>query len=69
MSLTMQMQTVFNLPCVGFIEEFLRLSFVLTCNFKNRIIEPLHSRCTNVEFRFTKEEQDEDVRKVLRASV
>ena len=23
----------------------------LTCNFKNRIIEPLHSRCSVVEFR------------------
>ncbi len=43
----------------GFIEEFAATCrFILTCNFKNRIIEPLHSRCTNVEFRFTKEEKD-----------
>jgi DNA polymerase III delta prime subunit len=42
----------------GFIEEFsINCRFVLTCNFKNRIIEPLHSRCTCVDFRFTKEEQ------------
>ena len=42
----------------GFIEEFAaNCRFVLTCNFKNRIIEPLHSRCTCVDFRFTKEEQ------------
>jgi len=42
----------------GFIEEFaVNCRFVLTCNFKNRIIEPLHSRCTCVDFRFTKEEQ------------
>ena len=35
----------------GFIEEFsANCRFILTCNFKNRIIEPLHSRCTNVEF-------------------
>ena len=30
----------------GFIEEFSNnCRFLLTCNFKNRIIEPLHSRC------------------------
>jgi DNA polymerase III delta prime subunit len=35
----------------GFIEEFAaNCRFVLTCNFKNRIIEPLHSRCTGIEF-------------------
>ena len=35
----------------GFIEEFSNnCRFILTCNFKNRIIEPLHSRCTVVEF-------------------
>lgn len=35
----------------GFIEEFSNnCRFVLTCNFKNRIIEPLHSRCSVIEF-------------------
>jgi DNA polymerase III delta prime subunit len=35
----------------GFIEEFsANCRFVLTCNFKNRIIEPLHSRCTVIDF-------------------
>ena len=35
----------------GFIEEFSgNCRFVLTCNFKNRIIEPLHSRCTVIDF-------------------
>lgn len=35
----------------GFIEEFSRnCRFILTCNFKNRIIEPLHSRCSVYEF-------------------
>ena len=44
----------------GFIEEFSKnCRFVLTCNFKNRIIEPLHSRCTNIEFRIPgKEKKD-----------
>ena len=36
----------------GFIEEFSsNCRFILTCNFKNRIIEPLHSRFSNIEFR------------------
>ena len=36
----------------GFIEEFSKnCGFILTCNFRNRIIEPLHSRCSTVEFR------------------
>ena len=36
----------------GFIEEFHKnCRFILTCNFKNRIIEPLHSRFSNIEFR------------------
>jgi len=35
----------------GFIEEFANnCRFILTCNFKNRIIEPLHSRCSTYEF-------------------
>ena len=33
------------------IEEFNRnCRFIFTCNYKNKIIEPLHSRCTVVEF-------------------
>jgi len=36
----------------GFIEEFAdNCRFILTCNFKNRVIEPLHSRCTCIDFR------------------
>jgi DNA polymerase III delta prime subunit len=39
----------------GFIEEFSNnCRFILTCNFKNRIIEPLHSRCSVYEFNATK---------------
>jgi DNA polymerase III delta prime subunit len=41
----------------GFIEEFSNnCRFILTCNFKNRIIEPLHSRCGVYEFNATKKE-------------
>ena len=36
----------------AFIEEFSRnCRFIFTCNFKNRIIAPLHSRTTVVEFK------------------
>ena len=42
----------------GFIEEFSKnCGFILTCNFKNRIIEPLHSRCSSIEFRIPNEEK------------
>ena len=35
----------------GFMEEFSRSArFILTCNLKNRIIDPLHSRCTTIDF-------------------
>jgi DNA polymerase III delta prime subunit len=42
----------------GFIEEFSKnCRFILTCNFKNRIIQPLHSRCSVIEFKFGKAEK------------
>jgi len=42
----------------GFIEEFSgNCRFILTCNFKNRIIEPLHSRCSLVEFKIAKKDK------------
>jgi DNA polymerase III delta prime subunit len=42
----------------GFIEEFSgNCRFILTCNFKNRIIEPLHSRCSIVEFKIKKSDK------------
>jgi len=41
----------------GFIEEFSdNCRFILTCNFKNRIIEPLHSRCAIYEFNTSKKD-------------
>jgi len=41
----------------GFIEEFSNnCRFILTCNFKNRLIEPLHSRCSVIEFNTNKKQ-------------
>ncbi|MDC0308673.1 AAA family ATPase [bacterium] len=41
----------------GFIEEFSNsCRFILTCNFKNRIIDPLHSRCGVYEFNTSKKD-------------
>jgi DNA polymerase III delta prime subunit len=41
----------------GFIEEFSQnCRFILTCNFKNKVIEPLHSRCGVYEFNTSKKD-------------
>jgi len=42
----------------AFMEEFSKAcTFILTCNFKARIIEPLHSRCTVIDFTIDKSER------------
>jgi DNA polymerase III delta prime subunit len=42
------------------IEEFAsNCSFIFTCNFKNRIIDPLHSRCAVVDFGLKNDEKSE----------
>jgi len=39
----------------NFMEEFSKnCGFILTCNFRNRIIDPLHSRCSVIEFKIGK---------------
>ncbi len=41
------------------VEEFhSNCRFIFTCNFPNKIIEPLHSRCTVIDFKINKEEVD-----------
>jgi len=41
----------------NFMEEFSKnCGFILTCNFKNRIIEPLHSRCSVIDFKISKKD-------------
>ena len=40
------------------IEEFSKnCRFIFTCNYKNKIIEPLHSRCTVVDFTINKRDK------------
>jgi DNA polymerase III delta prime subunit len=42
----------------NFIEEFSsNCRFIFTCNYKNRIIAPLHSRCTVIDFSIPKNEK------------
>lgn len=41
----------------NFMEEFSRnCGFILTCNFVNRLIEPLHSRCSVIKFKIDKKQ-------------
>ena len=42
----------------GFMEEFHKnCGFILTCNYKNRLIPPLHSRCSGIDFSIPKSEK------------
>ena len=44
----------------GFIEEFHKTcSFIFTCNFKNKIIEPIHSRCSCIDFQIQKSDKNQ----------
>jgi DNA polymerase III delta prime subunit len=43
----------------GAIEEFAgNCSFIFTCNYKNRIIDPIHSRCTVIDFKTNGQKAD-----------
>ena len=44
----------------AFIEEFSgNCRFIFTCNYKNKIVEPLHSRCAVIEFAIKGKERQE----------
>jgi len=44
----------------NFMEEYSsNCGFILTCNFKNRIIDPLQSRCSVIDFKFKNSEKPE----------
>jgi DNA polymerase III delta prime subunit len=51
----------------GAIEEFAKnCRFILTCNYKNRIIEPIHSRCTCIDFNIPTKEKPELAKQFLK---
>ena len=50
----------------AFIEEFSgNCRFIFTCNFKNRIIEPLHSRTSVIDFKIDKKDRPEMAQKFM----
>ena len=50
----------------AFIEEFSgNCRFIFTCNFKNRIIEPLHSRTSVIDFKIDKKDRPEMAKKFM----
>ena len=50
----------------AFIEEFsVNCRFIFTCNFKNRIIEPLHSRTSVIDFKIDKKDRPEMAQKFM----
>ena len=54
----------------GFVEEFHKnCRFILTCNFKNRIIEPLHSRFSNIEFKVNPKDKPKLASKLFERAV
>jgi replication factor C small subunit len=54
----------------NFMEEYAKnCGFILTCNFKNKIMEPLQSRCTCIEFNVPKQEKPKLAAKFYRRVV
>lgn len=54
----------------GFMEEFSQnCRFILTCNFKNRVIQPLHSRCNVIEFKIPNAQKPVLATKFLKRAV
>jgi DNA polymerase III delta prime subunit len=50
--------TSFQPALRSFIEQYSsNCGFILTCNFKKKIIAPLHSRCPVIDFKITKKEK------------
>ena len=50
----------------GFMEEFSNnCGFILTCNYKNRLIPPLHSRCSTIDFTILNSEKPQLAKEFL----
>ncbi len=64
--LTHQMQPALK----AFMEEFSEnCGFILTCNLPHKIIPPIHSRCSMIEFRFSLEEKQELFKQSLKRAI
>lgn len=51
----------------GGIEEFANnCRFIITCNYKNRVIDPLHSRCTGIDFTIPTKEKAQIATAILK---
>ena len=51
----------------AFIEKFSKTTrFIFTCNYSNRIIDPIKSRCTVIDYDFPVEERDTLIKQMLK---
>lgn len=54
----------------NFMEEYAsNCGFILTCNYKNKIIPPLHSRCSVVDFKITSEDKKDILTQFFKRAV
>jgi replication factor C small subunit len=54
----------------GIMEEFHKTTrFILTCNFKNRIIDPIHSRCTFIDYKIPDAEKKDLMAQMMKRCV
>ncbi len=50
----------------GVFEEFYKnCRFILTCNYKNKLIEPIHSRCSVIDFSITPKNKPEIAQRLM----
>ena len=62
--------TSFQPALRGFIEEFSKnCGFILTCTYPSRIIEPLHSRCSVIDFKISKKDKQQLAIQFLKRSM
>ena len=47
-------------------EKFSNVKFILTCNYKNKLIEPIHSRTTTISFNIKKQDRTETAVEMLK---
>ena len=54
----------------GFIEQYhANCRFILTCNFKNRLIPPIHSRFSNIEFKIDSKDKPKLASKLFERAI